>query len=260
MPLKEGDVALINYTIKVVEDGEEKIIDTTIEEVAKEAGIFDEKKSYEPIPVIVGRTQLIDAVMEALNEMEEGEKREIIAPPEKAYGPHDESLVIKIPVKRLLRNGIRPRVGLELEMGGRKGRIIRVTERFAYIDFNHPLAGKTLKVDLELVKVLKSDEEKIKYIAARWLRLPSASIELTVDGDKYILKLPPSIIMIRDLDTILQHLLDDIYRMTNANKIDIVISFEFRREQEKEEKEEEAKEGSGESTEEAKEEEAEQSS
>ncbi len=240
MPLKDGDVVLVHFTIKTVEGEEEKIIDTTKKEVAEKHNIYDPNKQYREAIIVIGKSKLLDAVEEVIRELDVGTTKEIIAPPEKAYGPRNENLIIKVPVKTLRRQGIRPRVGEELEVQGRKGKIIRVTERFAYIDFNHPLAGKTLKIELEVTRKLENDEEKIKYLATRWFGTEEERVNVTIEDGKATVTLPPEIIMLKDLDSILQMFLNDIYDTTELDEVTVSINFKFRREkpEEKEEKEE----------------------
>ncbi|MEB3862055.1 MAG: peptidylprolyl isomerase [Desulfurococcales archaeon] len=227
MALKEGDFVLIHYTIKTV-DGDEEVIDTTREDVAKEAGIYDPNRRYGEHPVVVGRSKLIDAVDEALKEMEPGEKREIIAPPEKAYGPRDEKLVIRVPVKQLRRHNITPRVGQEIEVGGRLGRIIKVTERFAYIDFNHPLAGKKLKIELEVVKKVEADEEKLEYLSLRWLGVKPLSASASNGVMEVVL--PSDVLGMHDLDSRLRLLAQDVYNLLSPEKLRITIEVEYPKE------------------------------
>ncbi len=74
----------IAYTGRV-KDGE--VFDSTSEEIAKKEGIYSEKKYYSPMTVIVGEGQVLEGLDDALSEMEKGEEREIVIPPEKAYGP-----------------------------------------------------------------------------------------------------------------------------------------------------------------------------
>lgn len=224
MVLKEGDFVLIHYTIKTV-NGSEEIIDTTREDVAKEAGVYEPNKRYGEHPVVIGRSRLIDAVDEVLKEMEPGEKREIIAPPEKAYGPRDEKLVIRVPVKQLRRHNIVPRVGQEIEVSGRIGRIIRVTERFAYIDFNHPLAGKKLKIELEVVKKVESEEEKLEHLTVRWLGVKPQSTSSS-DGVAEVV-LPADVLGMHDLDSRLRLLAQDVYDLLRPKRLRIVIDVEY---------------------------------
>jgi len=226
--LRDGDFILIHYTIKVIDDGE-KVVDTTREDVAKKSGIHDPNKRYGEQLVVIGRSKLIDAVDEALREMEPGEVREITAPPEKAYGSRDPSLVIRVPIKQLRRHNIVPRIGQEIEVRGRIGRITRLTERFAYIDFNHPLAGKTLKILLEVVRKLEGDEEKLTYITERWLTVKPLEAKIG-DGTIYI-TLPSDILGLTDLDSRLQLLSRDIYEYLKPSRLELRISIEYPKEE-----------------------------
>lgn len=239
MPVKRGDLVLLDYAIYVIEDGEKKLYDTTVEDRARSEGIYDENRNYGPVPVIAGAGQLIDAVEEAVIGMEEGEEKEIEAPPEKAYGLRDERLVFKIPVKRLAAQGIRPRLGMELEVNGRRGRIVKLTERFAYVDTNHPLAGKRLHIWIRVAKILESPEDKIKYLTVRVFRLPPEHIHVEKIGEKeYKLRLPPDVLMVRDLEAVMTTLLRYIYQYTDARRVVIEIPAEFRREEAPEKAEE----------------------
>ncbi len=241
MALKEGDFVLIHYTIRVDDTGD--VVDTTREEVAKEAGIYDPNKRYGEYPVVVGRSRLIDAVDEALRQMDEGEKREIIAPPEKAYGVRDEKLVLRVPIKQLRRHNITPRIGQEIEVGGRVGRITRLTERFAYIDFNHPLAGKRLRIELEVVKKVESEDEKLAHLAVRWLGVKPVRTSASEEGLELVL--PSDVLGMHDLDSRLRLLAQDVYDLLRPKKLRIVIDVEYPEEAGEEAGEEEPKEGGG---------------
>ncbi len=221
MPLKEGDFVLIHYTIKVVEDGEERIIDTTREDVAREAGIYREGEIYGEYPVVIGRSRLLEGIEEALREMDVGERREVEIPPEKAYGPRDEKLIVRVPKNRLVKSGIPPRPGEVVEAGGRRGVIVRVTERFAYIDFNHPLAGKKLKVDLEVVRKVERDEEKARLLAKRFF--PRLDVKAEVKDGRVVISIPADALGYSDLDSRLRLLLTDVVNFLNPRRVEFVI-------------------------------------
>ncbi len=231
MPIKDGDVILVHYTIKKVENGKEEVVDTTREDIAKEYGIYDPNKTYREAIIVVGKSKLLDAIEEVIREMDVGEKREILAPPEKAFGPYRPDLVIKVPKKQLRRMGVQPVVGEEVNFRGHTGRIVRVTERFAYIDFNHPLAGKEIKIELEIVGKLETEEEKIKYLAVRWFGVDKDKVEVSVSDSEAELALPPEVVMVNDLESILQSFLSDVYDLTNIKELTIKIKFEFKREE-----------------------------
>ena len=66
MPATTGDYVVIRYTIYEVTDEGEKLVDTTEEELARKYGVYDERKTYGEKLVILGKSQLIEAVEEAL--------------------------------------------------------------------------------------------------------------------------------------------------------------------------------------------------
>ncbi len=227
--VEKGDLVKIHYTIKVLEDGEEKVYDTTREDVAKEAGIYKEGQRYGPVWVVVGTGRLIDALDEALIGMKVGERKEFIAPPEKAFGERDPNNVIVLSIKRLreITGGRRITPGMEVEIGGRIGRVTKVTERFAYIDFNHPLAGKKVKFEVEVLEKATTDEEKAKALATRYF---GSDVEVKSEGDTIIVKLPPHVILFSDLDAKIRTFLDNLYDHTSIGKVAVTIEFQFRRE------------------------------
>ena len=81
----------ISYTGKV--KGTNRVFDTSDAKIAKEAGL--KKKGYvvKPLPLVVGAGQVIVGLDEALGKMEQGDKKSIEIPPEKAYGKRNQALV-----------------------------------------------------------------------------------------------------------------------------------------------------------------------
>lgn len=254
MPVKEGDVVELHYTIKMLEDGKEILYETTKADVAKEHNAFDPNKRYTPIFIVVGKSKLLDPIEKAIREMDVGEKKEIIAKPEEAFGPYRKDLVVTVPVKALRRSGIRPRVGEEVEVEGRRGVIKKVTERFAYIDFNHPLAGKTLKIEVEIVRKLEKDEDKIKAIVLRYLPLKEDAVQVKVEDGVATVELPASVIVVRDLESILQSILSNVYELTSVKELVLTIRMPLKREEEEGKGEEETGEEAGKQEEEEQEE------
>ncbi|MGC9210463.1 MAG: FKBP-type peptidyl-prolyl cis-trans isomerase [Acidilobus sp.] len=224
MPFKDGDFVLVNYVISTIEGGTEVVQDTNIEEVAKKAGLYSAERRYEPYLVVIGRSQLLPAIDEELRNLDVGQKKEFTAPPEKAYGPHRDDLVIRVPIKQLNRYGITPVVGRRVEIGGRVGVIKSVTERFAYIDFNHPLAGKELKIQIEAVKKLETTEEKVKFLALRYMPLKESDLTVSVlDGSGVEVRLPEAALRLNDLESRLQLLTADLKQLLGLQLVRFVI-------------------------------------
>ena len=223
MTLKEGDFVLINYVISVKTDDQEVVEDTNIEEVARKNNILDANRRYEPYLVVIGRSNVIAAIDEELRNMDVGQVKEFVAPPEKAYGPYRDDLVIRVPIKQLRRYGIAPVVGRRVEVGGRVGVIKSVTERFAFIDFNHPLAGKQLKIRLEVTKKLESDEDKARYLVARYMPLDQSKVAVAVREGVVEVALPREAIGLSDLESRLQLLAADLQNLLGAKELRLVI-------------------------------------
>ncbi len=224
MPFKEGDFVLVNYVISVVEGGKEVVQDTNIEEVAKRSGLYSADRKYEPYLIVIGRSQVLPAIEEELRGMEVGQRKEFTAPPEKAYGPHREDLVIRVPIKQLNRYGITPIVGKKVEVGGRVGVIRSVTERFAYIDFNHPLAGKELKIELEAVRKLDTQEERARFLVLRYMPLGETDVGVSIAGEGVVeLSLPEDVLKLNDLESRLQLLSSDLRQLLGVKRLKIVI-------------------------------------
>jgi len=173
MPFKKGDFILIDYVAKVVETGE--VFDTTIEEVARKEGIYREGALYEPMLVVVGEGWVLKALDESLTNLELNKKANIEIPPEKAFGLRDPEKIRLYPLRRLRARGIRPQVGMRVEVDGRLATIRTIGSGRVQLDFNPPLAGKTIAYEVTVKKLLETEDEKIKALVHR--RIPSVEIE-----------------------------------------------------------------------------------
>ncbi|WP_175060057.1 peptidylprolyl isomerase [Thermococcus sp. 2319x1] len=156
MKVEKGDFVVFNY-IGRFENGE--IFDTTYEDIAKEAGIYVEDRAYGPLGANVGVGELIPGIDEALIGMQIGEKKTIVVPPEKGYGMPRDDLIIDVPIEEFEKAGIEPVEGAYIMTDSGIARITAVTEENVTLDFNHPLAGKTLTFEVEIVDIEKARPE-----------------------------------------------------------------------------------------------------
>ncbi len=101
---------------------------------------------------------------EKLKDLAEKKAMEVTLPPEKAYGRMDRNKIKVIPLKEFLANGVRPFPGLIVEINGKKAKVIAIARNRVTVDFNHFLAGKTLKFKVKVEKELKTEEELIKAL------------------------------------------------------------------------------------------------
>lgn len=149
--VKEGDHVLVDYTGRL-EDG--TVFDTSVKDVAVEAGVYNPNRDYQPLGFTVGAGQMIRGFDAGVVGMAVGEERTLTLPPEDAYGVHHEEMVQTVPVDELSAAGITPVIGEKLTTSfGQVGAITDITNTSAVIDFNHGLAGKTLIFDVKLVSI-----------------------------------------------------------------------------------------------------------
>ncbi len=173
MALQKGDFILINYTAKVKETNE--VFDTTFEETAKTAHLQKEGELYEPKLVVIGEGWVLKPLDESFTNMEAGKEAQVEIPPEKAFGPRDSEKVKRVHLRQLLEKGINPAVGMRIEFGGKNATIRSIGAGRVLLDFNPPLAGRTLVYDVTVTKKLETNEEKISSLIHR--RIPVTEAE-----------------------------------------------------------------------------------
>ena len=118
---------------------------------------FDSSAGRDPLGFTIGSGQVIVGFNEAVTGMKVGEKKNVIIPVDKAYGPRNEKLVI-IALRDQIPADFTPEVGQQVEMDGENNemivaRIIEITDKEIILDANPPLAGKDLAFDIELVAI-----------------------------------------------------------------------------------------------------------
>ena len=144
--VKSGSTITFDYAAGFVNG---TLFDTSIEEVAKKADIFDPKMVYQPERVVIGKDPLIPGLMEALMGMKEGETKNVRIPPEKAYGRRIENAT-QVVSKSIFDQPEKLRVGgiiiIATPQGDRIPVFVKeINEKNVTIDQNHPLAGKTVQ-------------------------------------------------------------------------------------------------------------------
>ena len=160
--LNKGEIVRINYTARIIEN--DKVFDTTSADVAKEAGIFNEKYSYAAMPYIIGSGRFFKVLDEAVANAEIGKETEIEIKCEDAVGAKDPKLIETYPIKEFYKQEIMPQPGLEVKLGDRTGTVVTVGAGRVKVDFNNFLAGKDLKYTFTVEEVMKDNQAKADAI------------------------------------------------------------------------------------------------
>ena len=137
---KQNDKVKVHYTGKL-SDGK----------------VFDSSENREPLEFTIGSGQLIPGFEKAVEGLAKGEATEVTIPAAEAYGPVNNEMVHKVE-RSALPAEIKPEVGMELISKQKSGqefpvKIIEVEPETITVDANHPLAGKDLTFNIEVVEV-----------------------------------------------------------------------------------------------------------
>jgi len=189
MVLQKGDFILIDYTAKVKETNE--VFDTTNEETAKKEHLHKEGEIYEPKLIVIGEGWMLKTLDETFPTMKLNKATTVEISPDKAFGSRDPEKVKRVPLKQLLAKGINPAIGMRIEYGGKNASIRSIGAGRVLLDFNLPLAGKTLVYDVTVQKKLAAKEDKMAALIHR--RIPiaeAAKFKLTIEENALTVEMP----------------------------------------------------------------------
>jgi len=119
--------------------------------------VFDSSEGREPLEFVLGNGSLIKGFEDAVTGLAVGDKTIATLPPAEAYGDVREDMMVKVPVDQVPAD-IKPEVGLKLTVQQQDGQqvpvtVVDVTEEAITLDANHPLAGKTLVFEIEVLEL-----------------------------------------------------------------------------------------------------------
>lgn len=137
---KTGDTVRVHYTGRL-EDG----------------NVFDSSQGREPLEFTLGSGQVIPGFEEAVTGMAPGDERTVTIPSDQAYGPRRDEMMVQVGRDQFPDN-VEPEVGQQLQVsqGGQVAvvTVAGVSDQGVTLDANHPLAGKDLIFDLQLVEIV----------------------------------------------------------------------------------------------------------
>ena len=174
MTFSKGSLILVDYTSKVKDTGE--VFETTIEEEAKKHSFHDPNVKYQPKLVSVGESWVIKGLDEALENTSVGDKTTVEVSPDKGFGERDSGKVRMIPLRKLGEDAEKVSIGDTIEVDNKKGIVRFIGSGRIKIDYNHRFAGKTILYDINVLKELKSDEDKITGILKKNLPVEDEKI------------------------------------------------------------------------------------
>ena len=149
MDISADRVVTIHYTLK---DDSGKVLDSS--------------SGGEPLVYIQGHGNLVSGLEKALEGRQGGDSMKVSVPPAEGYGVRDEALIQRVP-RRGLQSAGEVRKGMQFQGrtdgGMRMFTVTAVTGDMVTLDGNHPLAGKTLHFDVQVVDVREATAEEMEH-------------------------------------------------------------------------------------------------
>ncbi|MDE2195638.1 MAG: peptidylprolyl isomerase [Gammaproteobacteria bacterium] len=132
----------------------------------KDGAVIDSSKGQAPLAYLHGAGNIIPGLEDALEGKQTGDQVKVTVPPEKAYGPRNESLTQVVPRKSFdsaheIKPGMRFRA--EGEHGAHTLTVTTVDKDHVTVDANHPLAGKTLNFEVAVVEVRAATHTELTH-------------------------------------------------------------------------------------------------
>ena len=218
MTFDKGSLILLDYTARIKDNGE--IFETTIEEDAKKSNVYDPTRKYEPRLISVGEGWVLKGLDEALTSTDVGQKLSIEISPDKGFGERDTNKVRMIPQRKLGEKANEIKVGDVVELDDRTGIVRYIGSGRVQIDYNHRLASRVLVYDVNVVKKIESNEDKIKYLLKRRLPLDDEKAKIEHNDDTVVIELSEDISLLDGLQIIKKAVTTDIFKFVDGlNKI-----------------------------------------
>ncbi len=148
--VSEGKVVALHYTLKG-DNGE----------------VIESSEGKDPLVYLHGASRIVPGLEKALEGHGEGEQVEAVVPPEEGYGPKTDAELQEVP-RSEFPDGVDFYEGMMFTAQGQGGQEIPLwvdsfDDETVTVDPHHPMAGKTLHFDVEIVKVRDASDEEIAH-------------------------------------------------------------------------------------------------
>lgn len=149
MQIGRGKVVTFHYSVRDA-DGEE----------------LDSSEGKSPAVYLHGRGDIVPGLESEMRGRSAGDKFTATITPEHAYGMYDPEGLQRVPIKHLIRPGrleAGKAVAVNTRRGAARATVLKVGKFNVDVDFNHPLAGKTLVFDVEVLDVRDATSEELAH-------------------------------------------------------------------------------------------------
>jgi len=220
----KGSLILVDYTAKVKDTNE--VFETTIADDAKKHSLYQDNLKYQPKLVSVGESWVIKGLDDALVNVKQGDKLTVDVTPDKGFGERDPGKVRMIPLRKLGEDAEKVSVGDTIEVDQKTGIVRFVGSGRVQVDFNHRFAGKTIVYDVNIIKSLETNEDKIAAILKRHLPVEDSKIVSKLNGNVLDITVPEEIFGAEGLRMIKHFVQTDMFKFVpTLEKINFIETY-----------------------------------
>ena len=160
------------------------MIASTIEKIAKEAGIYNKDYRYGPVLVVLGSNSVIKGLDKELRSMSIGQQKKFTLKPHDAFGERNEELVKVMPMSDFKARDLNPYPGMTVELDNITAIVKSVNSGRVVVDANNPYAGRDITYEVKVIKHITDTIEKVKKLGNTYNAQPTSA---KIEGKKLIL-------------------------------------------------------------------------
>ena len=154
MTIEKNQVVAVHYTLNALEENGEK-------------SFIEKTDADNPFTFLYGVGMMLPKFEEELQGMSAGEQKSFTITAEEGYGEKQDDAIVQLPVEMFEQSGMPP-VGAILPLQDPEGNhlnaiVLEVSPEAVTVDLNHPMAGKTLHFDIEVVATRPATEEELAH-------------------------------------------------------------------------------------------------
>lgn len=200
---------MVDFAAKDLSNNE--LFECTIAEEAKTHNQFNPKATYKPVPIVVGKKDFFEPIDKAFEQMQVGDEKRLVLQPNEAFGERKSEMITIIPLQDFRKNNMHPIPGLIVEADGKRGKVQSVSGGRVRVDFNHPLAGKTVEYKVIVRKKIENKNEQVNALLEKFFPHVEEKERLVkVENDAVSIELPERLNANKEtglLKEIVQHVL-----------------------------------------------------
>lgn len=145
MTVSEGTTVSIEYTLEL-----------------EDKAVVDSNVGSEPLTYVHGSRQIIPGLEKALEGMKTGDRKKVTVNPDEGYGPVMQDAFVEVKKEQIPQDALKVEAQLQgQDASGRAflARVAEIREQTVVLDFNHPLAGRTLYFDVKILAIEKASDK-----------------------------------------------------------------------------------------------------